>query len=309
MCILGMTLVVFLVGCTTPTPIVIVVTATSPSMPGTEVPTTSVPVSVPSLTSRPSLPIPSPTVGPSPTPVPVVATITTKNGFTVQLSQFAFNQSCGQDIGYTLNGLPTTSGINVSWNYIESVDIGSPDEKGGIPTVITLLNSETLKTELKWGFLNIMGKSDLGDFETALNQVDSMLLQRNEPVQVPTNPPTSAEGPSTTITWDETSIEVSGFRFFYFYCNTMWIPAKTTREEMKAVPLNNGLMIDLDKVKEIQFGDVRDSNITVSVVTVDGRTINDEIRTDWRLRGYANIGEFDFSISKNPPKTITIHSP
>jgi hypothetical protein len=199
-------------------------------------------------------PVGTPTA--SPTPAPAVFVLTKRDGMTIQLTSFNWSISSYYPSyeEHTPGGIPMASGVEVSTDYVTRVEFGTKTESSW-PVTITLLDGTPLKDELgfKRAFgLRISGDTDLGSFQTSLEDVQTIVVERKSaPKTVPDAPP--GGGAVVIETRRGTRTKVSGLKFDTRCVNGLRCCYGDT---LSGIPLTTGLNADPGRIKAVQVGQV-----------------------------------------------------
>jgi len=241
----------------------------------------------------------------SPTPAPAMFLLTKRDGTNIQLSSISWGL-IGQFNSAQFSsptGVPTASGVEVSFDYITRVEFGIQSNTSW-PVTITLLDGNVLKDDL--GFkarlgLNVSGKTDLGTFETNLTNVQTIALQRaTAPKAVPDVPP-STQSLAVIENRGGTRTKVSGLTF-RTRCVLGWTCCYG--DSISGIPLVSGINVDPARIKLIEVGEVAEGKtVPVTLTTIGGKVTTSEIRTSgectnmvWRLQGSAALGSFEIQL-------------
>jgi hypothetical protein len=236
--------------------------------------------------------------------------LTTYDGQEVRLNNLRW-PFIGGDAFYTErqpNGVPTGRGVEVRLDYVTLAEFGVATPVGAAwPLTLTLTDGTVLHDNLGWKAregLEVRGDTDLGSFETSLENVRQISVQRTtEPDALPSEPP---PGERITITTQDGTTST-----LYRACGLAFRSICTHGimccygRELSDLPLVGGLEMSPKFVRSVELGpsDQATGVIPARITTVDGQTQELGFQpcqacrdTPWRIAGESALGRLEIPL-------------
>ncbi len=308
----GVLATLLLAGCgtpvITPTPIVIVVTATlqpasiTPSVAATQ--NLLRDISTPSLTPTPSVVITQMPCQEAPAPLSLPTyVVTTKAGVEIKTTDLALLGTDDPTVT-TPGGIPISNGVIVSFfYYVSSVEFD--DEFGSVD--IILVDGTVLRDSLHLTvhpYSELIGTTELGDFRVNLADVKSIAVQRECLPLVPQIPPTPWFVPNVIAIVhypNGNSVKITDLRFSYHCTTSDGVFRYIHSDYFAYLPILEGIQGNFLRIREVEFlhEESRDNRLPMKVITQAGQEVFYHTQppspceqSTWWLMGEAAWGDF-----------------
>jgi hypothetical protein len=286
------------------------------------------PTFIPTIEAAKTL-IPTRETTPQLTPYPVTYLVTTRAGQELQFRNIMLeaNEYVAFHTESVPQGIPTVSGVEISFDYTSQVDFGiptsdwesapqagnspkplvnpsgelvlpdSPSGVGSWPVTIILTDGSNISSSL--GFkahhkIHLTGDSNYGFLDILLTDIQKIVIKRTTAPRFISSQP-DGDDPITVETLSGDIVSITYPRLF---TTCMYDVYCCHGEDLTSLPLE-GADILFDNIRSVEF-----SNEIASVIFRDGKALEARLRpsidcpgTSWRLRGKAALGDFELPLS------------